>query len=49
MTTLKFAIDAKRYDLAAHILVLSALRVASRNGGFPHARKKEARGKACLI
>lgn len=38
MKALQFAISARRYDLAAHIIVLSCAR-ALKNGGGSHVRK----------
>jgi hypothetical protein len=39
MTTLRFAIQEGRYELAAHIIVLAAAR-ALRNGNGAHGSKK---------
>lgn len=47
MPILAQAIESKRYDLAAHVLVLSALKVLN-NGGSPRAkRQKKATSKSC--
>jgi len=47
MKVLQLAIEKQRYDLAAHVLVLSALR-SLKNGGSPHAKKKAAQPKTVL-
>ncbi len=40
MTRLQFALDNKRYDLAAHLLVLACAK-ALRNGGSTHEQKAQ--------
>lgn len=40
MKVLQAAMATKRYDLAAHVLVLSTLKALKNNGGSPHAREK---------
>ncbi len=39
MKVIKVALENRRYDLLAHALVFSALKVL-RNGGSPHVPKK---------
>jgi len=47
MKSLQFAITHSRHDLAAHVLVYSALKVLN-NGGSPHAKRHEkATAKPC--
>jgi hypothetical protein len=40
MKALEYAIVTHRYDLAAHVLVLYALKALKKNGGSPRVREK---------
>lgn len=45
MRLLKLAVETKRWDLAAHVIVLATARVLQ-NGGKPDANNKKKTGRS---